>query len=190
MNRRRYLGLATAAMSGLAGCLADTEYTVSAVAVDDIAAPLALDVTPVDRSVTVDSPGTLALTLRNTSEKPIEIRTTGVWPFGMLGLAPPGEHGPDAILLLSDQYEETDRVEATASSAHLDNTPITDTLDGGESVSAQYEIHGERVVDTGTHTLRGFFDAVPLSYRDPDADGWTQYHPDVTVDLSKQSLLS
>lgn len=189
MRRRRCLGLTAATLAGLAGCMGDTEYTVTDVSVGDAAGPLALDVALVDAAATVDSSARLDVTLRNESDAAVTVRNTGVWPLGLLALAPPGAREEIEVLLLSDQYAETDRVEVTANSTGSDNEPITRPIDAGESVTVQYEIQGDRLRGSGTYTLRGYFEAVPLSYRATGDEDWTAFHPKVTVTLATRSPL-
>lgn len=189
MRRRRVLGLATATMAGLAGCLGDTEFTVTDVAVGETSAPLALDVAVEDAGVTVDSPAVLAMSLRNDGSETLSVRATGVWPFGLLALDRRDETGRSSVLLLSDQYANAEHVEVTANSAHSDNEPLVRRLDAGESVSRQYEVHGERVVRPGDYSLQGYFEPVVLQYRPDERADWAAFEPDVTVTIAERSLL-
>ncbi|WP_424005269.1 hypothetical protein ACOZ4I_17955 (plasmid) [Haloarcula salina] len=189
MRRRRYLGVASAALVGLSGCLGDAEYTVSEVSAPETQGPLTLGVELVDSSVTVDSPARLSFTLRNDGGGALSVRTTGVWPFGLLALAPPDDRGPEKILLLSDQYAESDHVEVSRNSVGNDNEPLVRQLTPGESVSRQYEIHGDRLYGAGPYTLRGYFEPVVLSYQSPGDTDWTAFRPAVTVTVRERSLL-
>jgi hypothetical protein len=189
MKRRHFLGVATASMAGLAGCMGNTEYTVTDVSVADSAGPLALDLDLVDAAATVDSPARLDVTLRNDDDEDISIRNTGVWPLGLLALAQSGERGRGKILLRSDQYGETDRVEVAANGIRTDNAPIVRPLNAGQSVTNQYEIHGNRLYSPGTHTLRGYFEEVPLFYRVGNAEEWTEFYPEATITVEERSLL-
>jgi hypothetical protein len=190
MNRRQYLTVSTAALSGLAGCLGDTEYTISSVETEGDSHPLALDVTVADRNIAIESPGRLDITLRNTGTQDVSIKNTGVWPLGVLGLVPADESGSPAILLSTDKYEKADTVEIQPTGASKDNTPLTGTLAAAESIERQYELDGQRVLAAGTYSLQGYFDAVPLSYRTGEGTDWVTYHPTVTVTLTEQSVLS
>ncbi|EMA17123.1 MULTISPECIES: hypothetical protein [Haloarcula] len=190
MNRRQYLAVSTAALSGLAGCLGDTEYTISSVETEDGSHPLALDVTPADRAIEIESPGRLDITLRNTGTQDLRIKNTGVWPLGVLGLVSAGDSGSLDVLLLTDEYAEVDTVEIRPNGANKDNAPLTGTLEAGESIERQYELIGRRVSGAGTYTLQGYFDEVPLSYRTGENTDWVAYHPTVTVTLTEQSVLS
>ena len=189
MKRRQYLGLATATVASLAGCLGDTEYTITDISVASATGPLALEVALVDAAATVDSSAPLDITLRNDGTEAVSVRNTGVWPLGVLALAPSGERGPVRVLLLSDQYAKTDRVEVTANSTRNDNEPIVRRLSAGESVTERYEIHGDRLYGSGTYTLRGYFDEVPLSYRTGDTEDWTEFYPEVSVAVAEMSPL-
>ncbi|WP_434531079.1 hypothetical protein ACODNH_05645 [Haloarcula sp. NS06] len=189
MNRRQYLAVSTAALSGLAGCLGDTEYTISSVETEDDSHPLALDVTAVDRNIAIESPGRLDITLRNTGTQGVIIKNTGTWPLGVLGLTPAGESRISDILLVTDEYAEADTVEIQPNGASKDNAPLTGTLAATESIERQYELDGRRVSAAGTYTLQGYFDAVPLSYRTDENADWVAYRPSVTVTLTEQSVL-
>ncbi|EMA06655.1 hypothetical protein SAMN05443574_10579 [Haloarcula vallismortis] len=190
MNRRQYLTVSTAALSGLAGCLGDTEYTISSVETEGDSHPLALDVTVADRNIAIESPGQLDITLRNTGTQDVMIKNTGVWPLGVLGLVPADASESVAILLLTDEYEKASTVEIQPNGASRSNDPHTGTLGADESIERQYELDGQRVSDAGTYTLQGYFDAVPLSYRTGEDADWVAYHPSVTVTLTEQSVLS
>jgi len=190
MNRRRYLAVSTAVLSGLAGCLGDTEYTISSVETEADSHPLALDVTVIDRGIAIESPGRLDITLRNTGTQDVTIKNTGVWPLGMLGLTLAGESVSADILLLTDAYEQSNAVEVRPNGARKDSDPITGTLATAESIQRQYELIGRRVATAGTYTLQGYFDDVPLSYRTGEDTDWVAYHPTVTVTLTEQSVLS
>ncbi|WP_058994754.1 hypothetical protein [Haloarcula sp. CBA1127] len=189
MNRRQYLAVSTAALSGLAGCLGEPEYTISSVETGDDSHPLALDVTAVDRNIAIESPGRLDITLRNTGTQDVIIKNTGVWPLGVLGLDSGGESVSADILLLADEYAEADTVEVRPNGASKDNAPLTGTLAAAESIQRQYELDGRRVSSAGAYTLQGYFDEVPLSYRTGENADWVAYHPSVTVTLTEQSAL-
>ncbi|EMA32681.1 hypothetical protein [Haloarcula japonica] len=189
MNRRQYLAVSTAALSGLAGCLGDPEYTISSVETDDDSHPLALDVATVDRNVVIESPGRLNITLRNTGTQDVIIKNTGVWPLGVLGLVPADESETAGTLLVTDEYEQSNTVEVRPNGASKDNAPLTGTLAAGESIQRQYELIGRRIPRAGTYTLQGYFDEVPLSYRTGENADWVAYHPSVTVTLTEQSVL-
>ncbi len=189
MKRRHYLGAATATMAGLAGCMGDPEYTITSISSADRAGPLGFDVEIADSAITVDSPGSLDVRLRNDGETAVEIRNTGVWPFGILALIPPDENGM-RTLLLTDQYAETDHVEVTANSAGTDNTRLVRSLAAGESVTERYRIHGKRLRGSATYSLGDYFEDTLLSYRTGDSGSWSELHPEVSVTVAERSLLS
>ena len=189
MNRRQYLAVSTTALSGLAGCLGDTEYTISGVETEDDSHPLGLDVTPIDREIAIENPGRLNITLRNTGTQDVMIQNTGVWPLGMVGLTIADESASADILLLTDAYEQSNAVEVRPNGASKDGDPLTGTLAAAESIERQYELIGRRIPDAGTYTLQGYYDAVPLSYRTGENADWVAYHPSVTVTLTEQPVL-
>lgn len=190
MNRRQYLTVSAAALSGLAGCLGDTEYTISSVETEGDSHPLALDVTVADRNIAIESPGQLDITLRNTETQDVMIKNTGVWPLGVLGLAPADASGSTTTLLSTDKYEKADTVEIQPNGVSRSNEPLTGTLGADESIERQYELDGKRVSGADTYSLQGYFDAVPLSYRTGEDTDWVAYHPTVTVTLTERSMLS
>lgn len=189
MRRRHYLGLATATVASLAGCMGSTEYTITNVTVGDTTGPLSLDLTIADAAATIDSSARLDVTLRNAGDKAVSVRNTGIWPLGLLGLAPSGERGPRRLLLMSDQYAKTDRVEVSATGARGDDESLVRSLDADKSITEQYDVQGDRLSGPGTYTLRGFFDETPLTYRTGNAEDWIEFYPKVTIDIEKRSLL-
>ena len=187
MKRRHYLGATTATLAGLAGCLGDPEYSIVSVSGPETAGPLVFEVAVVDAGITVDSPGSLALTLRNDSAEAVELRTPGVWPFGMVALISTDD-SEWRTLLLTDSYAETDRIEVTANSAHQDNAPIVRTLAAGESVTERYVVDGTRFQGDGTYVLDGYFEDGLCSYRTGDSE-WSELRPEVSVTIAERTLL-
>jgi len=187
MNRRHYLGATTATLAGLAGCLGDPEYSIASVSGPETAGSPAFEVTVADAGITVDSPGSLALTLRNDGEEAVEIRTPGVWPFGMVALISTDD-SEWRTLLLTDGYAETDRIEVTANSVNQNNTPIVRALAAGESVTERYVVDGKRLQGDGTYVLDGYFKDGLCSYRTGDGE-WSVLRPEVSVTVSKRALL-
>jgi len=186
VKRRHVLGATTATLAGVAGCLGDTEYSITSVSPAETAGPLTFEVSAVDTGITVDSPGSLDLTLRNDGEEAVELRTPGVWPFGMVALIPTDRSGSET-LLLTDGYAETDRIEVSANSAHQDNTPIVRALAAGESVTERYVVDGMRLHGGGTYVLDGYFEDGLCSYR--TGDEWSELRPEVSVTIAERSLL-
>ncbi|MFD1643646.1 hypothetical protein [Halohasta litorea] len=187
MKRRHYLGVTTATLGGLAGCLGDPEYSIESVSPTETAGALAFEVAAVDTAITVDSPGSLDLTLRNDGEEAVELRTPGVWPFGMVALVPT-DGSEFRTLLLTDGYAETDRIEVTANSAHQDNTPIVRALAASESVTERYVVDGKRLQGDGTYVLDGYFEDGLCSYRTGDSE-WSEFRSRVSVTVSERALL-
>ena len=188
MNRRQYLGVATATMAGLAGCMGDPEYTITDIGVSNMAGPLDYDIEAVDTAVTVDSPGSLDMTVRNSSQTAVEISNIGVWPFGILALMPAKEN-KFKTLLLTDGYDETDHVEVTTNSTRTDNTRLVRSLAASEAVTRRYFVQGNRLSGSGTYTLGDYFDGPLLSYRTDDTDSWSERNPTVSVTITERSLL-
>ena len=188
MNRRHYLAVATATMAGLAGCMGDPEYTITDIGASDMAGPLDFDIEAVDRAVTVDSPGSIDVTVRNGSETSVEISNIGVWPLGILALIPAKEN-TFKTLLLTDGYDETDHVDVTVNSTRTDNTPLVRSLAASESVTRRYFVQGNRLSGSGRYTLGDYFDHPLLSYRTDDTGSWIERNPTVSVTIAERSLL-
>lgn len=190
MNRRHVLAALTGSLTSLTGCLGDTEYQISDLSVPEQAGPLILDVPLVDSEATVSSPAHLEFALHNVGGRELRIRNTGIWPLGVLALAPSGERKPLKILLISDKYDQTDHIERSQSEMHLDNVPLVQSLAAGETVTERYTLHGDDIYRTGVHILRGYFDEVPLSYQRRDKESWTMFSPKITVTIKEWSLFS
>ncbi|GGN95424.1 MULTISPECIES: hypothetical protein [Haloarcula] len=173
MKRRTFLTASTLSIAGLSGCVGDTEYRISNTATETSLDPLSLSVRLAVADATIEQPAALTLTLENTADDPIRIRSYGVWPFGVLALALSPTPGEDTwkTTLFSPSYETTDRVEVDrgGSSMSLDGEPITRPLDPGESVSRRYELRGDDLPSTGTHYIVEKFDGRASRYsRDDD----------------------
>jgi hypothetical protein len=112
--------------------------------------------------------------LENDGDEPIRIRSYGVWPFGVLALAPSPTPGESAwkTTLFSPSYEASDRVEVDrgGSSMSMDGTPITGTLGPEETVSRRYELRGDDLSHAGTHFVVEKFDGRASEYA--VEDGW------------------
>ncbi|MFC7076838.1 hypothetical protein [Haloarcula halophila] len=189
MNRRAFLGLASASVLGTAGCLGRTEYKIESTSVVSIDGPLALDIERTDPSVTVDSPGELALTIDNDGDRAIQIRNTGIWPLGLLALSPQGSDSMARSLLLTDAYAETDRVEVTRNGTESNNEPLVDSLDPETSLTVTYRLDGDRVRRTGIHDLRGYFEPPLLSFRVQGGADWRTVTDAATVTIAELSML-
>ncbi|RQG96549.1 hypothetical protein [Natrarchaeobius chitinivorans] len=172
LRRRTLLGTVAASTATLAGCMADTEYTVvdaSSDPVDD--APISFDLEVVDPAIRVDSPGVIELTVENVDDGPIELVSMGIRPFGTLELrAEPEDHpGETWINLWSDEYEESPHVDVRPNGMRVDGEELVMTLFPDELISVPYEIPGEEVVRDATYELSGRLgDDHVLRYRRPD----------------------
>lgn len=192
MKRRALLGIVGASMGGLAGCLGETEYTVTNRGVEQRDGPLQLDVAVLDQAVTIDSPAHLELSLRNTSKQEVRIRNTGIWPFGVLGLAPSRDAKPiKSSLVWSEKYLTSDRVDLAknGSGGGVDGNPIIRSLGPKSAITARYQIHGDLIHRTGTTYLRGYF-AVPILAYSTASDDWTQYRPEIDIAINARGIFS
>ena len=143
------------ALTGLSGCLGDTEYRLSDVAVESSPDALNIGVTaPVPRA-TIEHPAAIELSLENATEESVRIRSYGVWPFGVLALAPTPTPTEDTwtTTLFSPAYEQSDRVDVKRGGAgmSMSGDPITRVLDPGDTVKQRYELHGEDVTRAETY---------------------------------------
>lgn len=175
MKRRAFVATSTLSVAGLSGCLGDAEYRITNTAAETPLEGISLSVGLAVADATIEHPAALTLTLTNTADEAIRIRSYGVWPFGVLALAPSPTPGEDTwkTTLFSPSYETTDRVEVDrgGSSMSLDGTPITRSLNPGESVSRRYELRGDDLPRAGTYYVVDNFDGRASQYsRDTDWD--------------------
>lgn len=159
MKRRTLLGAISASMIGMAGCLGADEYTLSEPDVEQTDDPLQIDAELSGREVTIEGPSTLTLTLENTGEKPLEIRTTNLWPFGLPALGRTNDQHSREILLLSDRYEETDSVNISVEGNGILNMrtqgqTVTQVLAPAEPISKEYTLRGDLIWTDGTYELQ------------------------------------
>ncbi|UPM41729.1 hypothetical protein [Halocatena salina] len=157
MKRRTLLGAISASMLGMAGCLGRDEYTLSAPDIEQTDDPLRIDATLSGHDVTIDGSPTLTLTLENTGETPLQLRTTNLWPFGVpVFRRANGEYGE--ILLLSDRYDEAEGVNVSVGggfrSVQLQSKPITQTLQPATPITREYTIRGDTITTEGTYELQ------------------------------------
>lgn len=188
MKRRHLLSVTAGGIASLAGCLGDTEYRVTDVTVPEQAEPLFLNVSVLDESVNIESPARLEISLENQSDTAVEIRTTGVTPFGVLAVGTMEEEGSDQILLYTDAYEQTDRVQVSKTGVRLNNDPIIETLSPGQSVTEEFHLSGENLFREGTYNLRGYHEPEIAFFRRSETEDWTEFSPAVTLELREQSL--
>lgn len=188
MKRRAFLTASTLSVAGLSGCLGDTEYRITDAATETSLDSLSLSVRLAVADATIEHPATLALTLENTADDPIRIRSYGVWPFGVLALALSPTPGEDTrkTTLYSPSYETSTRVEVGrgGSSISLDGTPITRPLNPGGSISRRYELHGDDLPSAGTYYVVRKFDRRASRYS--MGDDWETLGYQIRLSIDKK----
>lgn len=193
MRRRSVLGLTSASLLGLAGCLGATEYTVTGVSVGDVSAPFDFSVDIVDPNAVIEHPARIRVSLSNGGERPIQIRNTGIWPFGLLELVDSlGAEEAAGTILWTERYTESDEVDATSPSDYgASSTPLVRPLEPGERVSETYELHGDSlgVNDTGRQVIRGEFEPPILEYATSREGNWEAFLPEISVVLQEKSVI-
>ena len=191
MKRRTLLGVTSASMVSLTGCLGATEYTITDVQTETTT-PLGISVEIVEPNAVIEHPAQLAFTVTNQQETPIKIRNTGIWPFGLLELVPSPDTqdaGP-GIILWTDRYEESRYVDAESRQNYgVESTPLVRTLGPDETVEETYDVHGSDIIQTGTMYVRGRFEPPVLEYTTEQNESWDSLLPEITVELSKNSLI-
>lgn len=162
MKRRDFLAVGTLSVVGLSGCLGDTEYRLTEITAEDSAGPLSVSGRLAVTDATIEHPAELVLTLENTGDETVRVRSYGVWPFGVLAVAssPTPDDETWKTTLFSPSYEATDRVETSrgGGSMSMDGTPITKRLGVGETVSRRYELRGDDLSRAGTYYVVERFD--------------------------------
>ncbi len=178
-------------MVSLTGCLGTTEYTITDVQTETTT-PLGISVQIVEPNAVIEHPAQLAFTVTNKQDSPIEIRNTGIWPFGLLELVPSldtQDAGPGTILW-TNRYEESRYVDAeTRQNYGVESTPLVRTLGPDETVEETYDIHGADIIQTGTMFVQGRFEPPILEYTTEHNEDWDSLLPEITVELSKKSLI-
>jgi len=191
MKRRTFLTASTLSIAGLSGCLGDTEYRITNTATETPLDSLSLSVRLAVADATIEHPAALSLTLENTADDPIRIRSYGVWPFGVLALAPSPTPGEDTwkTTLYSPSYEASTRVEVDrgGSSMSLDGTPITRPLNPGESISRRYELRGDDLPSAGTHYIVEKFDGRDSRYS--RGDDWETLEYQIRLGIEEKRRL-
>ncbi|MDS0222426.1 hypothetical protein NDI54_13850 [Haloarcula sp. S1AR25-5A] len=189
MRRRALLTTAGASMASLAGCLGDTEYTITDVAVT-ATAPFEFDVTVMEPDAVIEHPARLEFELRNRGERPLRVRNTGVWPFGLLKLVrSPDAEGPGGTLLYTAQYETSQYVDIESRSDYgVESTPLVQALDSGQTVSETYELHGDGIRGAGTAYVRGEHESPIFEYRRDESEEWQPFSPDIEVTITTKQL--
>jgi hypothetical protein len=193
VRRRSFLGVTSASLLGLAGCLGATEYTVTEVSVDDASAPFGFSVEIIDPNAVVEHPARIRFSLSNDGERPVRIRNTGIWPFGLLELVDSlGAEEASGTILWTEQYAESEHVDATSRRDYgTSSTPLVQSLGSGERVSETYELHGDSlgVNDTGRQVVRGEFEPPILEYAVGEEGRWESFLPEISVVLQKKSVI-
>lgn len=189
MKRRAFLATSALSMASLAGCLGDTEYRVTNTTVESSSGPLTLSVRITTPRAVIEHPAALELTLENEGEQPIRIRSYGIWPFGVLSIAPsptPDEDQYD-VKLYSPAYEESDAVEVGPgrASMRVDGEPLTQMLEAGASASTTYRLYGSDLSRPGTYYIVQSFGGNESEY---SAGGeWTTFDSRIAVTIEEVS---
>jgi hypothetical protein len=191
MKRRTFLATSALAVAGLSGCLGDTEYRITNVATEVSLEGLSMSVRLASANATIERPAALALALENTGEEPVRIRSYGVWPFGVLALAPSPTPGEDTwkTTLFSPSYEATDRIEVGrgGSSLSLDGTPITRGLEPGQTATRRYELRGDDLPRAGRHYIVDKFDGRAPRYS--RGDDWKPLGYQIRLSIEEKQRL-
>jgi hypothetical protein len=190
VNRRTLLAATTASLTGLAGCLGATEYTVTDVTVDDESGPVSLGVDRVEPNAVVEHPARLEFTVTNTSETAIDVRNTGIWPLGVLKIVAALDNSRAAgDVLWTDRYEASEYVDATSRRNYsAESTPLVRTLAAGDAVTESYDLHGDEISREGERVVRGWPDPPLFEYRTTEADEWESYLPTVRVQIEQRGM--
>jgi hypothetical protein len=190
MRRRRALAIAGAVLpTGLAGCFGDAEYRVDEVRVERSPGPFTLSISVADPKITVEGPAKLRFSLTNESMDASTIRSSPVWPFGVLGIR--RADGPEwaATRFDSPAYDETDSVTmgTDGTGFRIDHSWITDRLAPTEAVSKTFLIHRVRSSSRHYQLVRADGRDAPgiFRYRNAGDDGWTAYSPRVTFEIQR-----
>jgi hypothetical protein len=191
MNRRTLLGVAGASLAGLSGCLGEPEYSVTDATVDAPSAPVSVEVDVLDPNAVVEHPARLEFTVRNDSSRPVRLRNTGIWPFGILKAVESLEsNSSSGTVLWTDRYRESEYVDATSRRNYgTESTPIVRTLSPDASQARVYELHGDDVRRATSVFVRGWPDPPLFEYGPSSEDSWTAYTPDITVALESRGIL-
>lgn len=192
MRRRQYLAAATAGIAGTTGCMGATEYTINSASGVSLSDPLSAAVEVIDDGITVDSPGTIDVTISNNGASPVTIRAINVWPFGILQLsANQVKRGgvSSNVTLQSPSYEQTDNVRVRGSRATASSKQLTRPLAAGEAKTVRYVIQGGRLSMTGSMRLRSHFEPDVFAYQTASMSTPTPVTQIGTVEISERSLL-
>jgi len=190
MRRRALLAAAGTSLASLSGCLGAPEYTITDVTVTSTA-PFEFDVTVVDPDAIVEHPAELEFEVRNESDRPLRVRNTGVWPFGLLQLVYSREESAAGTILWTERYETSQYVDAENRSSYgVESTSLVRALDAGDAVSETYELHGDGVHEAGTAYVIGEFESPVFEYQRDGDDDWTAFTPTIEVAITTKEWVS
>jgi hypothetical protein len=189
MRRRALLAAAGASIASLAGCLGASEYTITDVEVT-ASPPLEFDVTITDPDAVIEHPALLEFEVINRGDRPLRVRNTSVWRFGLLKLVPSLDtEGPAKALLWTEQYEVSEHVDIESRSNYgTDSTLLVQALESGERVRETYELHGDGIREAGTAYVRGEFEPPIFEYTS-DSNDWRSFSPEIAVTIATKRLL-
>jgi hypothetical protein len=190
MRRRALLAAAGASMASLAGCLGASEYTITDIEVTS-SAPFEFDVTIADPDAVIEHPALLDVELTNRGDRPLRVRNTGVWPFGLLELVRSIDtEGPAGTLLWTEQYEASEHVDIESRRNYsTESTPLVQALESGGAVRETYELHGDGIREAGTTYVRGEFEPPIFEYTRDDNEEWRSFSPEIAVTIATKRLL-
>lgn len=189
MRRRKFLTASTAMLVGLAGCLGDTEYNIDTASGETTIDPFTFEIRAIDREIRVENPGVIEVKIRNDGPA-LSVKNTGVWPLGVLGLKLTETDTPDhRILLHTDEYEQTSRVEVTETGVRVSNEPMVNTLAEGESITRKFQVRSADLYQGGTFQICNYFEDRLFKYRHKGEEEWTARKPDLRVEISTHSGL-
>ncbi|MEM4782484.1 MAG: hypothetical protein QXG03_13115 [Halalkalicoccus sp.] len=159
MRRRTALKLTTGLFgTASAACLGDGSgngdgsnddalYTVSVELLGKSHAeelPLVLDFDTTRETITEDDPFEIEIKLRNDGDGPVETSSGAPWPFGVVWLERADAPDEPGVTLWTDAYEESSHVRTEGRRAVMvEDIGFIEDVDGGESISETYELHGD-----------------------------------------------
>ncbi|WP_330630370.1 hypothetical protein [Halocatena halophila] len=206
MRRRAFLGAVGASMAGLAGCMGQPEYNLSNFSAKGASGPLEFDATLDGGGITVDSSGTLTLTLTNTQSNPITIKSRTFWPFGVPRLSlseddreqefgdtnTTRDNGFDSfydVLPVRNKYENSEAINVSAINEprSIDLEFTEKAIQPDKTITREYEIGGRGITFDGTYELYGFESKSLFEY---DAgNGFEPFEPSVTLEIERKQLI-
>lgn len=192
MNRRLFINVAVLVTTGIAGCLGpDHEYTISDATVDSDTAPFDMELEVIDADATLEGPAQFELSVTNASNRPVEVRNRGVWPFGVLRIAQDNPFETESTRmadLTSSAYGTSEHVTSEDNSITVDDTALRDRVNSGETVSEVYSLPGDRLSVTGEYSIYGVFDPWLFEFSRHDSDNWEQFLPNTSIVVESSGL--